>query len=318
MGLREGRQVKFIRVYQKLRDSCITENQLNRLHIALENRMTPSERKAVILFLESEYSRPQRSFLRLHSAIHSRLPRLGLGNFPKSHWRKRAEWGWLRKLISWRQMEADHVLAERFERIVSTRGYALYRRTDLLRRSLLIGFSGSSRRIMMSPADFLGQLSAFDADLLLLWPTRGGGYRSGVPGLGSDIPMVGRAIQELIADWDYNDVRMIGTSAGSLPALYVASMLQPVTVATIGTSNPRGAGQYIPWLEVSENLGHLIDRMRLSFTYGGNSRRDEAVAKALASEVGGIVVEVDGSGHAPLFDLLRRGELSEWLRKNLF
>lgn len=296
-----------------------TPNQQNRMLIELDRRMTPAERKAVLSrwwwFSIPGFSRILRVLLQVP------LWRRGKG-FGESRSDLVVNFSrWVRRLgVHQRLVGSGGGL--NYVRALTTRGLCLYKDDHKANTHLVVGFPGRSKRLMMPVADFLPALEKHGRDLVLLWsPTplipRPGGMRKP-----STIQETVEELRGFAKEWGYETFSVIGTSGGSLSALYCGAALDARRTAIIGALDPDRLTSDFTWSEVvalwQRKTGGLGGSAKgLSLTFGKDSQKDKEVAESIARDIACRVLSVPEAGHSPLWNLVLRGEFDHWLENVL-
>lgn len=318
-----------IRLYRRVSGRCHSVNQLNLLHITLENRMTPCE----LLRLHAE-TMAQRGWghdwsfwpVKTLARKHRRHPRLLAfrGFRDERHHEHRL---WVNKLLPW-FLKSGKPLPEPFERRCFLEGVSFYTaggaRAD---KTLLVCFTGASGRPMLPLPVFLQHLDAQRTDLLLLRYPRGPGFRQGLRSLGDTLEASIDRLGVLMPTSDYRRVVALGTSGGGLPALLTATRLGFDAALCVGASHPDD----LRWqAALGERAGAVLSRYAGALTAapalvlvcGCDHAVDKAATTAIAGLLPADLVEVDNPlgkvGHNPLMPLMKRGELRALLDASLF
>lgn len=280
--------------YLRLRRRCQTVNQLNRLHIALENRLLP-------LQLQS-----------LHKVLQSVGP---------------DALGWTERLLAMAR-RSGKARPEPYERACLRPSLTLYRSAGEAggARMLLICWTGAARRMMMPLPVFLQHLDAATVDVLLLRYPLGEGYRRGVPDLGPDIASTIDRVAQHVVPGRYARVAAMGVSGGGLPALLTGLRLGLDTVLAVGAGHPadprwtEALGQEAEAL-LARWAGQARRLPRITLAHGADSPADTAAARALAELLPAQRMAVSSDqgpvGHVALAPLLEQGRLRGFLEQAL-
>lgn len=278
--------------------------------------MTPGERTRIQRHLRSGFSLVEAVGLRLRSKSPNSFRNVAQRLRPDPDWKRQTQWEWSRKLLHWKELEPGRNRAG-INRIGNGRDWVLYRQESVQNNTLVVGFAGASRRMMMSAADFIATLELFRADFLLLMPDRQSHYRLGVRGFATGLEQTFADLDEKIRTWGYTDLRVIGTSAGSLPALYFGVLAEARAISLVGVLDPESGDSGVPYPSIREVLSAEQNTAQVRITCGSEAHGDLAVARKLAQQIGAQLTVVDGAFHAPLFQLLKEGKFEEWLSLNL-
>jgi hypothetical protein len=269
--------------YSTLVAQCHTQNQFNRLHIDLESILAPAEIGDLAQL-----------------AGDRGLPTL-------SH-------DWLQRL---KDLSPSLFDAPRpFQRVALTDTLLLYRdpRREPTEKSLLVAFTGGSRRLLLPISVILQHLDseAWDVVVLRRGPERRP-YSQGLESVSRSFPAVIRYVEKVTSAKQYRRVVTLGTSSGGFAALMGAILMGvPRGVSICG-----GLPQLLPdrWLRFQLAFRRALGaKPRFELVYGANFDPDHRGALTLQAMFGGRLRSVPGvTTHNPLRVLLARGELSAFL-----
>jgi hypothetical protein len=189
------RMEQALRLYRRRVARCGTENQLNRLHIAVENYMTPAELRHFLAGLAADAAdSPSRR--------------------------------WIARLAALMPVNATRPLE--FERRGLVRGATRYTAGDGIAsgKTLIIGFTGHFHRLMMPMPWLLDCLNPDAYDLVVLRDFPRVNYSLGIPGLGADFFCALAELARRIDPRAYRNTIALGTSGGGMPALLAAIFLE--------------------------------------------------------------------------------------------
>jgi len=182
------------RLYRRRVGRCRTENQSNRLHIALDNYMTPAEVRyfAAALAQDAADSLSRR---------------------------------WITTLVG--SMPIKKVRSVEFERTELRKGVSLYSTNDGSRnhKTLVIGIAGLHHRLMAPTSYILDCLNPALYDVIILRDFSGRAFAFGIPGLGGDFFEALSGLRALVDPRAYRNALSLGTSSGGLPAVMAAILL---------------------------------------------------------------------------------------------
>jgi hypothetical protein len=194
--------------YLPLALECRTQNQFNRLHIHLENILSPRE-FALLADLAKRQQFPERS--------RNWLEKIGglspsLFDSPQAYSR--------------RALSENVLFYQDPERAPAT-------------KTLLVGFAGDARRLMLPIAVFLQCLDARAWDLVLLrkGPQKRP-FSKGVEGVSRHLPSVLSYVNRLVAARRYRRIVTLGTSGGGFYAIVAAILLDGASGVSIGEPRP--------------------------------------------------------------------------------
>jgi hypothetical protein len=197
------RMDRALRLYRKRIARCRTPNQVNRVHIAIANYMTPAE------------ARHFRSALAADPA--------------ESPGRQ-----WIMQLTD--AMPTHAVRPFEFERRGLSSSVTCYTAgvSSRDRKTLIIGFAGALHRLMLPTAWLLDCLNPALYDVVVLRDFSRRAFAGGIRGLGADFP---GALANLRAHADpkaYRKAISLGTSAGGFPAIIAAILLGLDRAVSVG------------------------------------------------------------------------------------
>ena len=281
------------RLYRKRIVRCRTENQLNRVHIALGNYMTPAE----VRYFEA--------------ALAGDPP-----DSPSCRWI-----GGLRDL-----MPTQKIRPIEFQRKGVLKGVTHYTAEVGSReqKTLILGLAGHFHRLMMPMPCLLNCLNPALFDLIVLRDFSRVLFTSGIPGLGGDFF---EALSNLRRQFDlgsYRNTITLGTSSGGLPALLAAILLKlDRGISVAGMDFPEFAATLqVCGLSEEPYATLLASRPEpfpdLVLVYGKGNAVDAAAASALHLCVPSRLWEVKNCDwHTVLAWKLRQQRLPAFLAKVL-
>jgi len=271
---------------------CTTVNQLNRLHITLENTLPPAEVCALI----------------------DGLRRRG-GAVPEGVVR------WLD--LTDRTLRGGGRPVEPYARHVLAEGAAMYASpatpAERAARTLVVAFSGDANRLMMPIALFLQHLPAATHELLLLMDRTRRFYLGGIAGLGDDLPAAIRRLDELAVPRSYRRAVAFGTSAGGLASIWTGVELGLARAVSVGGVAPETVAervhtQHYDTRGFDEAVRRAPRLPEILLVSGESNVRDSEKALSMAARLTAKLVVVPGSKHHNvLYDVWQRGGLSGFL-----
>lgn len=299
-----------LQIFRRLGPKRMTENQLNALVIALENRMTPLESYEI----SKEFSagsvekvpvvpalvEPALRFAQ-HQALH--LATAGK-QMPERFWRQRVR----------KQM-----------RLFSDPSVPRHEKT------LVLCFTGRAHRMTMPLAPFLQHLDASTMDVAVISPVRAHDrldFMFGFSGLGESIYDSIDYLPSVLKIQDYVQTIAIGASGGGIPAIVAALRLGLPTAVAAAPSNPNDPrwpeafGAELP--DELNRLACLGAMPAIHVVYAPQNLRDKASAEALAGILPVNLFKVfapEASSqnlHAILGFAMIHGRLAELLAATLF
>lgn len=316
------------RLYKRLAGCCKSPNQLNKLHITLENRMTPLElaglRDEFITRTEGNWlwKKIMQVFFRIRKDVFGKdsvvRKYISINTTELSK-------AWLAKLHDQYLLAAGSNAPAPFVRKRLGRAVVIYEAGgDRAGKTLVVCFSGNFQRMMMPTPIFLQSIDANSADVVLLRTEKHKGYRTGIQGLTSDLQSSLAALKTLLKFDEYRRVVTVGTSGGAMPALLSALYWRAAACLSVSPNNPEDdrwrsftGGEGASGLFRHFGMGEKPPPVHI--VYGENSIKDAESAKAIESILPSVrLVPVRGAGHVALFPLLERGELGGVLQRALF
>lgn len=293
---------------------CKTVNQLNQVHIGLENILAPLEVRDLQLALADRVQR--------HSA-----PRRDLGTPPAQgdHFDGyELSNRWILRLQDILVRAGGPALP--FQRRTLREGISIYSSGgDRRGKTLLIGFTGNAHRLMMPISVFLQQLDARAVDMVRLTTEKNCAYRNGICGIEGELEAGIAALDELLAIRDYRSAAIIGTSGGGLPAI-LAGLFLGLDVLAVGASSPDDP-RWVAYLdsrgESSRDFFQGFARAGcrapdIHLVYGVRREKDGRSAEAIASHLPvRTITPIPDAHHGALFPLVERGEFRDLLRSTI-
>lgn len=188
-------------------------------------------------------------------------------------------------------------------------------------KTLIIGFSGKNRRSLFIPNTVLLQhLDVRRHDVLIVAEPRGGGFRSGIPPFGNGVTDLVNHICAMPLISQYQDIRLLGTSAGAYASLLTGHALNANRVLAIGGrfAKERHVFQSIKmWFLMRHYFKHGQCQKTL-FNYATDKRRDFRFARRMSKFCEGTLLGIaDPSadiGHNILGHVLTYGRLGDYLK----
>ena len=280
-------------IYRRRVARCRTVNQQNRVHIVIENYMTPAE-------------------LRKFAAAVSADPADSIGG------------RWFTRLIA--KMPTKKVRPVEFERRSALKGVTLYTGGDGSpeRKTLIVGFAGNFNRMMAPMPVFLDCLNPAHYDVLILRDFQRAFFAKGVPGLGNDFFEALSNLRSLFEPNRYRNAIALGTSSGGLPAVLGAIELQLDRGVSIGAVdfnhfvvrlNSHGVDEK-PYAALLASRPQPYPKLILA--YGGEYKIDVAASAAVNGLVPSELMGVENCATHSVFAWnLERGTLPVFLSKAL-
>jgi hypothetical protein len=280
-------------LYRKRIARCRTENQVNRIHIALDNYMTPVE---VRYFDEALAGDPQDSPSRR----------------------------WIDRLNGF--MPTKRIRPVEFERRAVRKDVTHYT-SDVgspEQKTLIIGFAGYFDRLMLQTPVFLDCLNPAIYDVIVLHDHSRRSFCKGIPGLGGDFFEALSNLRKRVDPSAYRNSVALGTSSGGLPAVLAAILLKLDRGISVGGSDFPQFAAKLRSCGMSEEPYEALLASRpdpfptLLLVYSGGFAIDAVAANTLHLRVPSRLCEVRNcEEHTVLAWKLARGRLPVFLSKIL-
>ena len=292
-GSKASQLERAYRLYCKRIARCRTENQRNRVHIALENYMTPQEVRYLAAAL--------------------------IGDRADSPSRK-----WIARLESYLTHKTDEAPA--FVRRGTLRAVTRYSAEvgAPAQKTLLLCFAGIFHRLMVPTPAFLDCLDPARYDVVFLRDYSKSGFGRGIAGLGEDFFAAMRRLPAVEDFARYRRTVALGTSSGALPALMAAILFRLHQGIAIGSMD---FPEFASWLESlgidPEPYAALVASRpdpfpALTLVYCAGCDKDSKSATALHSRVPSTLwAATDCAGHTVLASKLMLGRLPAFLSRLL-
>lgn len=272
--------------YLPLALRCRSKNEFNLLHIAFENILAPAEFTYFMDLVASQ-------------------------QLPKQ------TYDWLRKIAGLSPGLYD--APQHFQRTALAENVLLYRNPTASEggKTLLIGFTGNARRLMMPIAIFLQCLDSRLWDVLLLRKgLEQSNYLEGVRGIANNFPELVEYVGKAASADKYCRVMTYGTSGGGFAAILAAVLLG----ATRGVS-VCGAPPLLDSCLEAQLAGRptpAVEPPQLHYIYGADCETDRQSALALQNSFGGTLHPVAGvDDHYALKPMLKAGQFQTFLNELL-
>lgn len=281
------------RLYRQRISRCRTENQLNRIHIALENYITPAEVRHFAAALA--------------------------GDPPDSPSRQ-----WIARIDGF--MPINKVRPVEFARRGISKGATRYTADagSAGQKTLIIGLAGHWHRLMVPMPWFLDCLNPSLYDVIVLRDFSRLSFAAGIPGLGGDLLEALTNLKRQVDPGAYRNAIALGTSGGGVSAVLAAILLglnRGISVS--GEDFQRTTARLKSHGLSDERYTALLASRQHPFpdlvlAFGGDSRADMEAAVALHQLIPSRLEKVKHCGdHAVLAWHLRRGTLPAFLAKIL-
>ena len=288
-----NRMDRAYRLYRRYTRRCRTENQLNRVHIVLDNYMTPAEVRHFAVALSGEAAES-----------------------PRRRWIATLE----------RSMPVKAARPVEFERHEHLKGVTHYTASasPTAEKTLIIGFSGIHHRLMMPTAWLLDCLNPRLYDVVVLRDFSRRSFALGLPGLGNDLLAALSGLRKYCDPRGYKKTVSLGTSAGGVPAIIAAIALDLDRGIALCPSHHLWYAEYVKALGVNEQsyAAVLASRPRpfpdLILVSGADKKDDLAAAVALHAVVPSRLWKLRNCAqHGVLKWQMERGTLRAFLARIL-
>jgi hypothetical protein len=272
--------------YLSRSSQCQTQNEFNRLHIELENELSPLEVASIAKLTDTH----------------------DLPKFSRE---------WLDKIGRLHPDVLDN--PRQFRRHAISPYVNFYQDGDgsQQEKSLLVGFTGNARRLMLPAAIFLQFLEPRCWDMVVLRKCGRNTYLRGLEGVATDLAGIVQYVRDSVPVAGYRRIVTFGTSGGGYAAAWAAILFNAARGICVGGSVPKFPADSVnvPRRYQPSPAPHGVD---LEFVYGMDFLRDKQSALALQTLFGGRMHPVAGvEHHNVLAALLAHGEVSGFLSEVL-
>jgi hypothetical protein len=298
------------RTYRRLMEGSHTVNQLNRLHILLENRMTPREVHSIARKGRRERQGTPRFFSAVrfpHYRVHKLLLKLPHNPTLWPLLRKIYAENWITGLGHWLRVLHHSREPSDWKRTVLHGSHFHFSRPGHVRRNLLICFPGMHHRMLASTPIFLEAYSAVDSDVLLLGTGWGLGTGGGIHGLGDNFDQATKSLSDWAISMGYQDLWTYGTSRGALPALRYGFALGASRIVSVGLKTSASRDESLA--DLADSAGRA-DGVQVRLIFGADAIGDgHACFEARRHIPYASISAIPEAQHAPIWPLLLRGQL---------
>ena len=221
---------------------------------------------------------------------------------------------WRRRIIRFIENAPDN--SSRWSRTAVSRDAILYHTSegDRSRKQLIVGFSGSAMRLMMPTYMMLCSLDPQRYDLLLLKDPGREEYINGIDAMGESITALASFLDHYVVDNSYHSGIALGTSAGGLPAIYVALKNRWPGAVVFGPVDPERHPD-LSGLLLTESEQNVSTSILLN--YGEKHKDDRIIAAKVKKLISVTELKPDPRfrKHNVPYALFLRGELAEHLER---
>lgn len=287
-------------------------NEVNQMHIAFANSLTPTE----IVLLHGN----------LFASSKHKPPKLRPGvRFTQAQLQEAGRF-WIdqhRAMLS--EIGKPRIeLYRRYELHDAVVLFSADRKSP--RRNLVVSLTGANQRLMMPIAGYLQNFDGKTTDILYVRDSSRQGFRGGIPNLTDDMAEIGPALTKLVDFGPYERKVSVGVSAGGIPGLVLALRLGLAATLVCGGSSPvRGQFDEPGQRKLGDRLREWRDESpetRVVLSYGAQDEKDETSAAELAecipgAEVDRIALEGVEVKHNLLYKLSAAGLLPAYLTEKL-
>ena len=289
-----------VRLYRRAFRSCRTLNQINKLHIDMDNRLTPAEVSELWQWQQ------ERCLINWQAAP----------EFIESTSR------WLKTVSRWMGYSGQPQ-PQPFERRRLAPALLKFdgpgHRRD---KTLLICFTTRGRRLMIPHAALLQHIDAKAHDVLIVADPRRQSFAAGVPLLANSLGGLLQWLGRNIALGEYRSSRALGCSGGGYAAAMAARRLPVELGVSVGGRFPPGQHLLRAWMVIKAWAVSLRNRRAtVLLAFGDDKTRDRKFAYWIAGAMGGKQLSTripDGEvGHLVLHAVLEQQALGQFLRQSL-
>lgn len=318
LSAEQAQRASVARAYLRFLTSAQTLNQINKLHIRFDNRMTPREQQLIVAHQVKQIERG--SFGKLQSGRLSGAPGEISGDAAApaldvpSTMELLHQWS-----LQWQaDMAGDPDPGARsFFRSISTRGVSVYS-SSRPSNSVLLCFTGRANRMGLPTPNLLRSIPASEGDVVLVRAASPPDYDRGIFGLGDRFLTALEALRTLVDGLGYSKINVLGSSAGALPAVLAAHYLGAENAIAMGPSEPgrvslrSGFGPQWSYRKAVRKLSRR-NPPNVAVFYGEQAPQDEAPARELAALVDGSVTAVPGAPHLFFDKFYQEGRLRDFI-----
>lgn len=290
---------------------------VNLIQRALRNRRAVGHVRRICLSLEHRLAPPELCQLIEWQARHGVLP------ISASAPQRETFSDWLDQMHD-DVVEADSFEPQPFQTKRINTSTVLYRGPgNQQSKSLLIGFTGRGRRLMISHPAFLQRIDATRFDVLIVADPLHSSFRGAVPQLGHGAIQIVESIKNIGIHSNYKLRRVFGCSAGAYPALVAGGALAADACVSIAGRFPseRHADQILRMFFNVRSAYRGERSCPVLFTFAADKARDRAYARWMMRASGGRALGVRirhcDIGHMLLEPLLHRGLLKTFFEQTL-
>jgi hypothetical protein len=195
---------------------------------------------------------------------------------------------------------------------------------DRAGKSLVIGFTGNSDRLMMPSPTYLQHFNAADVDIVFLVDRGKRGYRQGIPDVGGSFQDMVDALPGLLAIGEYRKLAVTGTSSGGLPAVLGGLRLKADNIMAIGGNNPEDERWELGETSASQLLVQWAAQSpatKVTLVAGAQSPRDHVSAEATLKLIKADFIKVTDPGqpvkHNAAYPLVTQRKFTAFARQYL-
>ena len=297
--------------YNDLIGQCRTINDVNRVHIAFGNTITPQEALLLhrTLFIDG-----------LHSPPASHPDRM----FGDAELKASAR-DWVDRLREAHDLIRKPIV-EPFMRRDIRKSVTLYTDGGVPEeKTLLLTLPGANHRLMMPIASFLQNLPARSTDVVLIRDGTRSEFRGGLHGISDSLEGLAAGLPDLLGMSRYRRRSGLGVSAGGLPILIIGLQLGFDSVLASGAGSPFHPKWQRPGFPtVAERLraGSVDGRLKhVVVIHGAQSQRDGESARDIASCIDAKVLPISYPGidvqHNALYPMSIHGDRAAFLVRQL-
>lgn len=325
-----------IKLYNRLIRNCKSENMHNRIHIELENHMTPEQ----FFKLKRDFSIKSSFPVYLENVLSEIFPKLyryfrflkrkslyffhteNNANFKQNKYAK----AWMQRIDSYMvKIQKNHPESFVKKRVNHHTWYFTSKDQTIKSKDkiLLVCFTGARSRMMMPLPVFLQSLDANNTDIIYIRYSHPNGYLYGFRGYDQNFEAMLDRLGSLPFD-NYGRVVGLGTSAGSIPSLLLALKYEFDAVMLCGSMGPhdvewsKALGKEVECFikDLTRNLKNIPS---VYLVYGADSKIDtKNVAQLQPLLPGAKLLKINKAGHSAFEPLINSGQFVGLLAKTIF
>lgn len=303
-----------IKLYLRLAGQCKTINQINRVHIALENWMTPIQWEALY---EGIKKLDEFQFLNIQP---QRSPQ-SVYDIPY------AQYDWFYRMSRLYGVVKNNRVAEPYLKGARSSHLSFYHYpNDYNKKTLVVCFTGLAQRMMMPLPVFLQNFDAHAVDILMIRYPKRTGFREGMEGFSESFEGTLDSLEKMVSLYPCARKVAIGVSGGGTPAVTCALKANWDAAMSFSGGNPDDERWH---KSLGFSLVDLIEKYKRKQTkkipiylvFGADASADKFAAEALADLLPAQLIQINSNhqpvGHLSILPIVKSGKLRQFLNDTL-